>query len=65
MKRTKHETGKLGEGLATRYLKAMGFKVLERNWRWRKCEIDIIAVHKGVLVFLEVKTKGERALDGG
>jgi len=50
---------------AEKYLKSIGFKIIEKNWRWRKCEIDIIAIHNGTVVFLEVKTRGNRALDEG
>jgi putative endonuclease len=35
----------------------LGFTILERNYRWRRIEIDIIAEHRGVLVFVEVKLK--------
>ena len=48
---------KLGEDLATNYLKDKGYKIIERNFRKSYGEIDIIAVHKNVLVFIEVKTR--------
>lgn len=49
--------GKTGEDVAVSFLKKTGFKILERNFRCRYGEIDIIAVEKGTLVFAEVKTR--------
>lgn len=47
--------GNRGEQVAAGYLERQGFKVLERNWRRRQCEIDIVA-QKGTVVYLvEVK----------
>lgn len=53
----RHETGKLGEDLACKYLESQGYKVIERNFEARQGEIDIIAIDKCELVFLEVKTR--------
>lgn len=53
-----NETGKLGEEIATTFLKKQGFEVLERNY-WRKWgEIDIVAREKssGIVHFVEVKS---------
>ena len=53
--------GKLGEDLACAELRRRGYAVLERRYRTRFGEIDIVARHAGVLVFVEVKTRtGER-----
>lgn len=50
--------GKKGEEIACRYLLNKGYKILETNKRFsRLCEIDIIALDKKVLVFVEVKTR--------
>ncbi len=49
--------GKKGEGIAVDYLKRNGFKILERNYRTRYGEVDIIAEENGTLVFIEVKTR--------
>ena len=49
--------GQEGEAIAARYLKRNGYKILERNYRNRIGEIDIIAEEKGTLVFVEVKTR--------
>ncbi len=49
--------GKEGEELACRHLEKLGYKIKERNYRCRCGEIDIIALEKKVLVFVEVRTK--------
>lgn len=51
------ETGKTGEDLAENFLRANGYKILERNKRTRFGEIDIIAKENGQIVFVEVKTR--------
>ncbi|MDD3593063.1 MAG: YraN family protein [Candidatus Gastranaerophilales bacterium] len=51
-------TGNNGEDLAVEFLQQSGFKIIERNWHYGKLgEIDIIAVDKDVLVFVEVKAR--------
>ena len=50
-------TGKNGEELAKRYFELSGYKILNRNYRCRLGEIDIIAEKDGVLSFIEVKTR--------
>ncbi len=49
--------GPLGEELAARFLKRKGYKILERNYRCPFGEVDIVALHRGTLVFVEVKTR--------
>lgn len=49
--------GNQGESLACEYLKKQGYKILERNYRIRGGEIDIVARDKDYLVFVEVKTR--------
>ena len=50
--------GKNGEDIARKYLENKGYSVLETNKRFsRFCEIDIIALDKNTLVFVEVKTR--------
>jgi len=44
-----------GEDLAAQYLQSKGYTILERNWRRRFGEIDIVALKEGVMVFCEVK----------
>lgn len=50
-------TGDYGETLACECLKRQGYKILERNYRIRGGEIDIVAKDKDYLVFVEVKTR--------
>lgn len=53
----KSQIGKQGEDLAVKYLrKEKGYRLVTRNWRYKRDEIDIIARDGEVLVFLEVKT---------
>lgn len=49
--------GLLGEELAVKLLKREGYKILGRNFRSKFGEIDIIALEKNTLVFVEVKTR--------
>lgn len=49
--------GDKGEDLACKYLQNQGYKILERNYRIRGGEIDIVAREKETLVFVEVKTR--------
>ena len=53
----KKETGKLGEDIAGHYLKQNGYVILDRNFECRQGEIDIIALDKKEIVFIEVKTR--------
>lgn len=50
-------TGNLGEELAVSFLKKQGYKIVERNYRIRGGEIDIIAKDCDYLVFIEVKAR--------
>lgn len=49
--------GKYGEDVVCRYLINNNYKVIERNFRCKHGEIDIIAKDKNILVFIEVKTR--------
>jgi putative endonuclease len=51
------EFGKAAENTAVRFLKAKGYKILERNYKNKLGEIDIIAQQAGVICFLEVKAR--------
>lgn len=54
---THNELGEKGEQLAVEYLQQKGYKILERNWRYKKAEVDIIALKEDILVPVEVKTR--------
>lgn len=53
----RHEIGKAGEEEATKYLKNQGYQIIQRNFRCKQGEIDIIAKDKNEYVFIEVKTR--------
>lgn len=55
MTRNNRETGSQYEQIAADYLRQNGYDILERNYRCRIGEIDIVARNKGYLVFAEVK----------
>jgi putative endonuclease len=52
-----HNLGLEGELIASEYLAGKGYQILERNWRYRKLEVDLIAEYEGELVFVEVKLR--------
>ncbi len=51
------EVGAKGEKLAVKLLKRKGYKIVQRNYKCKLGEIDIIAKKDGTLVFAEVKTR--------
>ena len=55
MKQENYVKGKYGEALAENYLRKQKYKILERNYKNKIGEIDLIAEDKNVLVFVEVK----------
>lgn len=57
MEYKRHTTGKVGEEIASKFLKQKGYQILERNFQTREGEIDIIAKDKEEYVFVEVKTR--------
>ena len=61
MKKNHIEIGLMGEDLAANYLIEQGYRILERNWRCKHFEIDIIASYEDILVFIEVKTRSSLA----
>ncbi len=60
-KHDKSEIGKRGEDIAAGHLLSIGYRILERNWRHRRSEIDLIAEKDGLLIFVEVKTRSYAA----
>jgi len=59
-----HALGRRAEDLAHRYLEEHGYEVIDRNWcdHRLRTEIDLVARHKGQLVFIEVKARGSDGL---
>lgn len=51
------EIGKLGETKALEYLQQKGYEIIDKNYRTRYSEIDIIAKDHDFLVFVEVRSK--------
>ncbi|MBN2465956.1 YraN family protein [candidate division WOR-3 bacterium] len=49
--------GRKGEGLAAAYLRDLGWEIVERNYRTRLGEIDLVCRDHGTTVFVEVKTR--------
>ncbi|MGV0643248.1 YraN family protein [Mycolicibacterium sp. XJ879] len=56
---TRAEIGALGEQLAVDHLRSLGLRVLDRNWRCRYGELDVIAADDAarIAIFVEVKTR--------
>jgi putative endonuclease len=54
---TRTELGARGERIAAAYLTDTGLRLLDRNWRCREGELDIVARDGDALVFCEVKTR--------
>ena len=52
-----HEKGQNAEILAARYLMTRGYHIWKSNWRWGKKELDLVALHQGELVIIEVKAR--------
>lgn len=66
-----NDIGKLGEELASKYLEAKGYTIFDRNYNYKKSEIDIVAFKEYELHFVEVKARSntkyiepEEAVDG-
>lgn len=55
-----YDLGKKGEEIASDFLLKKGFRILDRNFRAGKTEIDIVAMDGQVLVITEVKTRNTR-----
>lgn len=49
------ELGKTGEHMAETFLKKQEYRILEKNYRFKRSEIDLIIEKNGVLAFIEVK----------
>ena len=53
----RQERGAAGEAFTVDWLRSNGFLIVERNWRYDHYEVDIIATRRGVMHFVEVKTR--------
>jgi putative endonuclease len=51
------EFGKKGEALAISWLEKNGFRILARNWRHGRLEVDVIASRNDLLHFIEIKSR--------
>lgn len=52
-----NKTGQDGEEMAARYLTQKGYRILARNFRYKRAEVDLITQLNNLLVFVEVKTR--------
>jgi len=59
-----NETGKIGEGVAAKFLEKNGFRVIERNYNRKWGELDIVAIKDNLVHFVEVKTVSRRSYGG-
>ena len=57
MFKSTYSIGKSGELLGSTHLVSLGFKIIEKNWRFVRFEIDIIAENQEFIVFAEVKLR--------
>jgi putative endonuclease len=57
----KIKTGSNGENLAAEFLVKKGFRIVARNYRWKRAEIDLIIQRDDWLIFVEVKTRSSNA----
>jgi len=56
-----NETGVIGEGIATKYLENKGYLIIDRNYRKKWGELDIVAEKNGIIHFVEVKTVSKKS----
>ena len=60
----RQKLGAAGEEVAAGHLLAQGYRIVARNHRCRRGEVDLIAEKAGVLVFVEVRTRASAAFGG-
>lgn len=51
------ELGKIGENLAVKHLTEKGYQIIEKNYRFKKNEIDLVAQYENQIIIIEVKTR--------
>jgi putative endonuclease len=61
----KAERGRFGEDLAAAHCRARGYRIVRRNWRRGRDEIDLVCRDGRELVFIEVRARAESALVPG
>ena len=62
MKKGKRDKGKMGELIASWYLRLKGYRILRRRWHYRNMgEVDIVATRGNVLCFVEVKYRHDES----
>ena len=59
---TTADIGRLGEKMAAKYLKKQGYRIIEKNAKLSYNELDLIALNRNDIVFVEVKARDTRAL---
>ncbi|MFI5154165.1 MAG: YraN family protein [Chitinophagales bacterium] len=57
---THNDFGRMAEDMAAGWLKNQGYKILYRNWRYGRLEVDIIAEKESMLHFIEVKARSSK-----
>ena len=57
MSNRRQKLGRWGESVAADYLEEQGYRIVERNWRTARGEIDLVAQAGDLLLFVEVKTR--------
>jgi len=63
---TRAQRGQYGEDLAAHHCKyELGYRIIARNWRYQRDEIDLICQNEKVLVFIEVRSRDSEALVDG
>jgi putative endonuclease len=55
-----NQIGQQGESLARKFLEDKGYEILDKNWCFKKAEVDLIAYYQEQLIFIEVKTRTSR-----
>ena len=61
---SRRSKGERAEALAAAFLERQGLRIVQRNWRVRGGEIDLICDDRGCLVFVEVRLRTQRAFGG-
>lgn len=62
---SRYELGRFGEDVAARFLERRGYEIIERNARIARREVDIVAKHGSLIVFVEVKTRTDERFGRG